>query len=254
MVKSPKGHVTNCDRTTVEWTSKNKAVKRLVSPRPTSRKRVRRMPTGAAMISKDEADRAIYVDYECSQDKSPTLLGVLIEEELIQGIVEPAFDAFAGRWGVRQVIGKEHAAFVRELVERSLRENRLIISWSQFDYKHMVIGAPELGSKLCDRFRNAIPTAKRWRREKRPGVSGDNTLLLYLSLTRFAVPEEFRGQVVGTALGLIRRQLAQGRDHKDLTAAAKKGWRRVVRHNQYDLHGMRHVMLVASAGGQQETQ
>lgn len=206
-----------------------------------------RVPIGRVLITPAEAKRAIFVDYESSQDQPPTLLGTLVESDLRQYIVHPSFDTCAERWGARQVRTNDHATLVQALVRRSLEEDRVIVSWSEFDCNHLRRAAPTVRRDLEQRFRNAIYTARRWRRRLHPKIEGDNSLVSYLALNRFPVPERFIGEVVGDALRLIRAQLLEERNYETLSPAARRGWKTVVRHNQYDLKGMEHVILVASA-------
>ena len=57
-----------------------------------------------ASISSTEAGRAIYIDFEGFQDKSPSLIGVLIEDKFEQIVLDPGLVSAASakamsNWG-----------------------------------------------------------------------------------------------------------------------------------------------------------
>lgn len=215
----------------------------------TEKTRRKRRP-GKAIITPLEATRAIYLDYECSKDRPPTLLGYRVEGELRAGIVERSFDTCAERRGARHATTADHTPLVAELVKRAVEEDRVIISWSEHDFRQMIAalendpGAPR---GLKEQYRNAIHTAKKWRRRfrKRARVES-NDLDTYRRLVRIHVPTRFGQDIAGKALRLLRHQLHQGRVWSDLTPGARQAWRNLVRHNAFDLDAMAGIITFAA--------
>jgi len=194
-----------------------------------------------------DAERAIYVDYEASTGRAPTLLGLLDEKGLRQAVVEPLFRDCAGRYRVRSTVAGDHAEVVKELLVTADREERRIVAWSEFDAQHMAAAVGDdvqMRRCLSRWYYNAIPLAKRWRRTRRPRLKLDhNGLAHYLRAVGYHVPRRFGTGVAGEALRTVRRQLSQGRIYTDLSRGAKEKWRAVVRHNRYDCEGMREAII-----------
>ena len=213
------------------------------------------MPThqrrpGATLLTPADAARAIYVDYECSMDRDPTLLGYLIGNILSAGIVEQSFSTCAGRRGCRYAVAENHQALAVRLVEQAVREERVIVSWSEFDFDHLYRALRERGDlRLALRtvYRNARYTAKRWRRRRYPSDRRPHTLDSYLRRVRFVVPPEYGPGVVGSALRGVREQLTAGRGWATVSPGARQAWRVVIRHNAFDLRGLQRVVCFVAA-------
>ena len=56
-----------------------------------------------ASISSAEAERAIYIDFEGFQDKSPSLIGVLVENDFEQIVLDPELESAARAKSMRLV-------------------------------------------------------------------------------------------------------------------------------------------------------
>lgn len=198
------------------------------------------------LIGATEARRALYVDYEGSKDRPPTLLGTLVEGTLAAGIVEPLFAPCRERYRAAHATIADHRQLVADLIDRAEREDRLIISWSKHDLRLMeaaLRGDSDRLAILGRRYRDAKLTARRWRNLRHTDAEGANTLDLYRELLQLDVPARFGRGVVGKALATLRTQLAEGRGYGDLSEGAQKGWRVIVGHNRYDLDVMRSVCV-----------
>lgn len=205
----------------------------------------RRMP----LIGTTEARRALYVDYEGSKDRPPTLLGYLVEGTLAAGIVEPLFAPCRERYRAAHATIANHRHLLAELIDRAEREDRLIVSWSKHDLRLMeaaLSGDSERLAILGQRYRDAKLTARRWKNLRHPDVEGANTLERYREFLQLEVPERFGRGVVGKALATLRGQLAEGRGYGDLSDGAQKGWRAIVGHNRFDLEVMQAVSVAVA--------
>jgi hypothetical protein len=206
-------------------------------------------PRTARVLTPDEAETAIYVDYEGTAKRPPTLLGWLIDDDVRQVIVEDAFGGAAARRGARHVTVVDHAALVEAIVAKAEREGRVLVSWSNHDCNLMRQAAPHLQDRIDALHHNAIATARRWARlVRRRRVAAPHELTKYLDRVGYRVPERFGPGLVGANLRALRGRLAEGRSWADLTAVSRRKWRDVVGHNRHDLLGMRKVVVVAAMG------
>jgi len=200
---------------------------------------------GQGIVTPDELKRAIFLDYEKSMKHPPTLLGTLCADRYYAGIVEPLFATCANRYRAKNTEARDHLSLAKELLTRAEDEDRVLIAWSEHDYREMrpvLEGSPKLAAVLDERYRNALHTAKRlWRRaySEKP-ESG--ALAFFAQQSGYAIPEKYGTNLVGDGLRLIRGQLEHGRIYPELTDAATKAWVTIVKHNRHDLLSMRHVL------------
>jgi hypothetical protein len=202
------------------------------------------MTWSTSALSIEEAARAIYVDYEGTPFTPPTLLGVRADGKLDQWIIEDAFHDFANRRNAK-ASNAEHTSLASKLVERACNEDRRIVAWSTHDAKLMAdVLDPRRLEDLQDVFRNAIKTARRWRRRYRPEVQGPHQLSSYMDMLAWQVPDEAGPGVVGRSLRVLRSRLAAGNGFwREMSDADKDRWRNVLRHNRHDLNGMEKVVV-----------
>jgi len=201
-------------------------------------------------MTPQEARRAIYIDYEGSKGRDPTLLGVLVEGDLRQVVIDPAFHVCVGKRGASCTEAGDHRQSVADLVAKADRERRHIVSWSEHDRKVMAVVLERDGKslELLGRWHaNAIPLAKPWGKRRLPHLKkGQHTLQRYLRLARYRVDERFGENVAGKALRYLRPQLEEGRSYGELSEGARKRWRALVGHNRHDCIGMAEVVRRAA--------
>ena len=198
---------------------------------------------GHTVITPAESESAIYIDYEASAGRSPTLLGVSVAGEIRVWVVEPGFHPCCGRAGTCRTAPADHTRCTVELVDRAEAENRLIVSWSAHDLRLMepaLAGDPTRTAILHSRFRDARFSGRRWmarQSERRQALVREqgHKLDVYRELFGIHQPERFGSGVAGDAMRMLRRQLAEGRRFGELTAKARESWHVLVRHNEFDL-------------------
>ena len=120
---------------------------------------------GQAILTEEAIDRAIFVDYEGSMHRPPTLLGYLIDNQIGAAIVEPRFHHCRTRHGAKHAVNADHLEIVLKLIRRAKDEGRVIISWSEHDYNHMIkimTGHETDIARLKQHYRNAIFTSRQW--------------------------------------------------------------------------------------------
>ena len=195
------------------------------------------------VLNLQQLQRAIFLDYEGNKDKPPTLLGWRVDGDTFGAIVEPLFSPCEEKYRAKYVVTLDHQELVSELVKRAVDEKRCILTWSQHDLHVMkTVLEPAMLKPLAKVYRNALATARPWYRKEYGRTAEVSSLSHFCELLDLRVPERFGTGIVGTGLGLIRKQLSEGRSYGQLTAKARKGWVSVVRHNEYDLLTMEKVM------------
>lgn len=198
-----------------------------------------------------ELARAILVDYEGNKPAPgadthtpPTLLGYMIDSEVAAGIVESLFaESCAAKYRARHAVAEVHRDLVTRLLARAEHENRVIVSWSEHDLKHMTRAAPEMAARLLAVYRNAIKPAKRYLcKQGIPLRKGQARLYRVCEILQIPVVGKYGEGLVGQGLGMIRKQLESQRGYGDLTPAARHAWQNIIKHNQQDLVTMKAVL------------
>ena len=209
-------------------------------------------------IKKKAADRAIYVDFEgrALEDEPPVLLGYCVDD----GSLDPAAEPVVKQYLLDQtlhaltvlapdVIPASIEDAVVDMMELSDRENRHLVSWSLHDRRLI----QRWTTHQAFRYRNAIPTARRWRGGRTtlgvgcPIITFDQEdLQSYLSFIGYPVPEHLRHGAADW-ISTVRARLAgaQG-DPSRLSKGGQLAWRNLLEHNRLDVLGMRTVVRVAT--------
>ena len=108
-----------------------------------------------ATISPAEAERAIYIDCEGFQDHAPTLIGVLMNEQFEQIVVDPALQSAALAKGQSVSVLKVE---VQRLKDLCASERRPLVAYSQHELNLFRTHAQV---DVDDCYRNARMIAKR---------------------------------------------------------------------------------------------
>jgi len=207
-----------------------------------------------AAITKSQAERAVYVDFESNSNKPPSLMGILYKDNdghdvFTQYIVEPGLQG-ASNLGKYCKVSSLYSALeeVRRIV---LDERRFLIAWSNNEIKVIRDYCPEiLEGRFEARYLNAIPVAKSWHKEKYPGEKvprtpgrGRHTLEYYLKKIGYTVPVGCGHGSASKPIGVMRKLLRKenGRTEK-IHEKIKDAWDNMLTHNEHDCKGMREVI------------
>lgn len=206
-----------------------------------------------------DLDRAVWIDFEGNQLLPPTLVGVLDHLGVYRVSVLEASFAQAADYPVRfgSVSASDMEVFARELCSLAEESDLTVVSWSRRE----IIAFQEAGlpsgvlSKLEARYRNGLPTAKRWLKrvhgEDLPDPTSPyeakHSLIRFMELMDFDVPRAFGPGHTGDRLRKVRGMLeTRGGEFSALTAVKKGQWTKTVGHNWFDCHGLRHVVRRAA--------
>ena len=208
-------------------------------------------------MTHDEARRAIYIDFECLTTKphsTPELLGLLTDADAIEQLLVDPCLAPACVANKRCRVA-DLASAVEDLVELAERQDRVIVGWSFFDRDVATRACPTAAGRLASRYRNAIPTARRWRQWIHPGFpivredahAAKHTLDQYARLAQYP-----HALALATAQPArwIRHTLQQleateGR-YRRTTTQTKRDWHKVLEYNRHDCLALRHITLKAT--------
>lgn len=227
-------------------------------------------------ITPDEADNAIYIDFEGRQGEPPVLLGSLYAEGqkrpdqdrliLRHDILDDSLRSLHEEVPVTPITFAEYRTEVRslratyaDLIGRAHKQDRLIVAWSRHELTASLSDpsiSDHVRDELLERFRDGKETAKRWLRATQPDMRFEpderkrrNTLARYLELTGYEVPNDFVGGSVGSGIKQVRQGLQRGDGTwDDLTVGQRRAWWRILGHNLHDCLGLRHVVRIAAYG------
>lgn len=186
-------------------------------------------------------------------DPRPQFLGVLVDDEMEQLIVEPRLAPARVASKRCRVIALDVA--VRQIVERAEAEGRVIAGWSFFDRDVAMRGNAEVASRVEHLYRNVIQTARPWRVWVHPAVkiAGDgpfapkHTLDKYAALSGYRHASALSGAEPAKWIQHTLQQLeAKAGRYRKITKQAKRDWYRVLEYNRHDCLATRHIAEKAS--------
>jgi hypothetical protein len=218
------------------------------------------------LLSPEEAHRAIYIDFEGSQDQEPALLGSLwaygktpTDDKLrcVHDIHHPSLKPVVGAVELSADDLKDYQQRFRS-VEQSLNallllaqaQNRLVVSWSPHEFVKVVEHglSADLFALFQRTYRDGKATAMAWlEQEERSVAKGSNTLVHYLDATGYPIPEEYGLRKTTKRLNSVINGVKKKGSYEALIASQKKNWENLLIHNFTDCHGLRHVTKFASA-------
>lgn len=218
-------------------------VARGFSGRALNKKGTMMLPSDKAVhgaISREDAARAIYVDFEGFKDQSPCLIGILVEGTLEQVVLDHRLFAAAGMGRCRR---SSIEAVAGELMARCRSEGRTLVAYSQHERKMFWQHA---GVDFFEEYRDARMIANRWWNTCRKGVVRiDNTLKTYLDAIGYPMPASLGTGNTTARLKAVIDMLERRRRYAELTPGVKAKWRDLLDYNRHDCRGMK--KLVARA-------
>ena len=209
-------------------------------------------------MTHDEAQRAIYIDFECLMTKphsTPELLGLLTgDAEVIEQLIVDPHLAPASVANRRCRVA-DLASAIEDLVQLAERQDRAIVGWSFFDRDVAMRACPAVAGRLASRYRNAIQAARPWRQWLHPHFdivredehAPKHTLDKYARLAQYP-----HALALATAQPArwIRHTLQQlktnGGRYRGTTKKTKRDWHTVLEYNRHDCLALRHITLKAT--------
>jgi hypothetical protein len=202
-----------------------------------------------------EAQRAIYIDFECVKEK-PALLGVLVgsDGEQLGQIITDERLAPAKAANKRCRVAPAPAA-AGTLVAEAKAGERNIVGWSFFDRDRLIDACPDRKADINALYVNALQVARPWRQtihhgfriDKEDQFAAKHTLDKYAILARYPDAASLQKATPAT---WIRHTLAQleatGGRYRKTTRQTKRDWHDLLEYNRHDCLALRHIVLKAS--------
>lgn len=202
--------------------------------------------TDTKRMTPDEAQRALYIDFEGRKDRPPVLLGTTHKasaHRVHAYLTDRRYDAFAVEgWDVMSF-----ADAVDHILQRAKAKDRLIVAWTTHERDVVERWAPEHLERFDARFRNALAIAKYWRTTCHDGDKPEKgNLVNYLDLIEYTVPEAAGPGRAAETIQRIDAAFDAGKTPDRLTANQRQRWVDLLAHNAHDCAGMRAVCLKAA--------
>jgi hypothetical protein len=195
------------------------------------------------VISREEAARAIYVDFEGFKEKSPCLIGILVEGVLEQVVLDRRLFAAAVSSRCRQA---SIEAVAGELTTRCRSEGRRLVGYSQHERRMFWQHA---GIDFVEEYRDGRMIASRWWNNCRKGVVRvDNTLKSYLEAIGYPMPASLGTGNTTARLTAVIEMLERRLRYPDLTPCVQAKWRDLLAYNRHDCRGMKKLISIAAWG------
>lgn len=205
----------------------------------------------------DEAQHAIYIDFECRATKppSPALLGVLVgsDDEDLQQIITDERLASARVASRRSRVASAHDS-AGALVARAIGESRRIVGWSFFDRERLIEARPDLEAAIKDRYVNALQIARPWRKALHPKVrieredqyAAKHTLDKYARLAGYPDASALANAAPAKWIKHTLEQIAKRGSYRNVTKQTKRDWHDLLDYNRHDCLALRHILLKAA--------
>jgi hypothetical protein len=205
--------------------------------------KIQHKPINNNHLIKTEAERAIYLDFECFEDKEPTIMGVLIGKDIHQFIFSNDLPNYSKKQIIRHsTLGFETAA----VIETALKENRRIITYSEYD-KNKIHKYTELGGLFDFFFYNARRLADDWQKELSPDIKPDNSLKSVAKKIGTPYPKKLTKRGPTERLRKIIPSYEKIGEYSKLPKDIKNEWELLLEYNRWDCEVMRNFFLSALA-------
>lgn len=192
-----------------------------------------------ALPSEAEATRAIYVDFEGFKDKAPSLVGILVDGQMKQVVLEPELfpAAVANKCETGSI---EEVA--RELRTRCKAEGRVLIGYSEHELRLFKQYAEE---NFDDVYRNALVIARRWWHVFHQGEVRPRTLKAYLKAIGHEMPASLGLGKATARLKSVIGSLDRRGKYKAVPKGVKKKWWNLLDYNERDCRGTQTLVTLA---------
>ena len=210
-------------------------------------------------ISLDEAQRAIYVDFEGVMNAAPVLLGAFWVDDLEgEHFVQYVFDPILKTAAEAKSFANDGECVYLPTMEEALeklcaiaeREDRLFVEWSIREEEAVREAAVAAAVSTCfaSRVRNGLPMARQWKNRLHPKVEfpknergRSNTLTNFMAFMGMPAPSHLKP--AASRIREVSRQITRGGSYEAITGVAKAKWTKLLQHNKWDCRGTRHVLM-----------
>ena len=206
--------------------------------------------SGRPKLTLEEAQRAIYLDFEGRKGEKPAVLGTLWATRRRPGVSTRQYilDEQLARADLPGVARTSLSGELGSLIRRCRAQDRLLVGWSTHEVGKVRDHAPELGDEFDALYRDAKSVARSWRsrlhRDLEPlhaQWQAKHRLATYADWTGcLSAPAEKR---IADTIAKLRRAVGGGRSYGDLPDALKVRWQELLAQNLEDCAMTRCVAL-----------
>jgi hypothetical protein len=193
------------------------------------------------MLSRIEAKRAIYIDFEGFMKESPALLGVLVDNSFEQIVFDTELRDAARATALRiSALSVEGA----RILDQGLSERRYIVAYSLLEQLQLARWA---NLDISGQYKNARAVAQRWRSRFHPDAAANgNGLKDYFKLIGVERGRHLGDRKSTKWIRAVRNGLRTNRTFDGLTSTQKAFWTKLLQHNRIDCEGMRTLIVRVS--------
>ena len=210
-------------------------------------------PSYPRSLTRDEARRAIWLDFEGGINKLPSLAGVLVEGRYSATILNPDFGSLAKN---RKLVQQTFENFVGDTLSAASQEERVIAAWSEHELNQMeefddgiLEACYRNANKLVLKFfrKKRSKTMKKLRqqikRDKAEGKRRNSNVglkdLLGLYYIKYDYPDRFKSFEPAKTISRMEDQLAKhGGNYRKVATGAKDAFTQLIGYNEHDCKGM----------------
>lgn len=202
-------------------------------------------------LTRDEARRAIWLDFEGGINKLPSLAGVLVEGRYSAIILHPDFGSLAK---TRKLVHKSFGDFVGDTLSTASQEERVIAAWSEHELNQMegfddgiLKKRYRNANKLVLKFFKDKPTFKKLKKQnkkdKAEGKRRNSNVglkdLLGLDYVPYDYPDCLESFSPAKTISRMDGQLAtHGGNYCKVAIGAKNAFTQLIEYNEHDCKGM----------------
>jgi len=207
-------------------------------------------------ITAEQAERAIYLDFEGNTDDAPAVLGTRIDGQAEHVILEEQLTPLTALTNPRHTVTTAPLDEALDRIRRQAQgEGRLVVGFTLHD--RMIVTTYATDQDLIGWFAEAYVNAKkpidRWLREQVSEGLIDPPIDKSLRSSMRAIGMDYKPgagiNVVGKTLTRLRKALAKQQDATTLTPRTKAAWWKVLSHNSTDLDATEELLCRATTGG-----
>ena len=186
-----------------------------------------------AKFTSEEAESAIYIDFEGFEDKKPSMIGTLIGEKFEQVIFDETL-RLAAEFNDLSFIPIE--LYLTTLRDKAVAEGRRIVAYSSHE-KTMFQQHANLD--ISAQYADARLIAKVLRRKLEPDRPRPKALKEYFELIGYNRPAYLGERLTTSRIRAVADMLGKRKSFQSLTPVVKAKWTKLLQHNKHDVVGMR---------------
>ena len=190
-----------------------------------------------SILTPQEFEQAICIDFEGFKDQAPALLGILCEDSFQQIVLSRDLQSTASNGSTSF---EPLNSILRKLKRKAEEESRSIIAFSEHEVKYALrFGRVDLWPV----FKNARIIAQRWRRNQLYADDRNvRSLKDYLSLVDFHYPQHIGVGQATNRLRVVQEAIRLYGAYERCPEAVKREWRYLLEYNRLDCEGLKYLM------------